>query len=1155
THHFALPPSLSDALQVRAASEGVTLFMLLLAAFQTLLYRYTGQEDISVGSPIANRNRAETENLIGFFVNTLVMRTCLSGDPAFSELLERVREVALAAYTHQDLPFERLVGELQPERRMSHSPLFQVLFVLQNAPMPALELPGLTLTPIIADTGIAKFDLTLSMEETSAGLKASFGYNTDLFEPSTVERMAGHFRTLLEGIAAHPARRLSELPLLTDKESRQLLEEWNDTGAAYPSDEVCFHELFERQAERTPDALALVFEDESLTYAELNTRANKLARRLRRLEVGADALVGICVERSWEMVVGLLGILKAGAGYVPLDPAHPKERLAFMLEDARAPVLLTEERLLESLPAHSARVVCLDADWQTIERESGENLDAGIDARQLAYVIYTSGSTGKAKGVLIEQRRLLNYIFGVLERLKLAPDAAYAWVQPLTVDSSVTAIYPPLVTGGTLHLLSRERTASAEAMSDYFTRHRIDCLKIAPSHLAALQAVAPRPEQLLPRRALVLGGEVSHWAYVRELKAMPSSCELFNHYGPTETTVGVTTYRIKRDDAPETTGAPEAASATVPIGRPLPNTRAYILDRHMQPVAVGIPGELYIGGDCLARGYLNRPELTAERFIPDPFGARAGARLYRTGDLARFLPGGQIEFLGRLDHQVKIRGFRIELGEIEAALSEHPSIREALVLTYDDGGNGSDGGNNKRLVAYAVAEAGQTPAPAELRGFLKEKLPDYMLPSAFMLLDALPLTPHGKFDRRALPAPAFERSEAAETFVAPRTAIERRLAEIWSQVLGVRSVGVDDNFFELGGDSILSIQIIARANQAGLRLTPKQLFQYQTIAGLASVVGTTNAVEAEQGTVTGHVPLTPIQRLFFEHNAATPHHYNQAVLLEVKEPLDAGLLEQTVAHLLAHHDALNLRFVQTEYGWQQSNAAHEGETPFQRFDLSAHADAEQAAAIERIADELQASLNISQGPLMRVALFDLGGGKPGRLLTLIHHLAVDGVSWRILLEDLLNVYRQLSRGERVKLPPKTTSFKQWAERLTLHAESEAVRGELDYWLAQSERQASSPLPIDFRTGDNTRASASVVSIALNAEETDVLLHEAPEVYHTQSNDLLLTALAKALTKWSGRNRLTLALEGHGREEIAEDLDLSRTVGWFTSVFPVALDLR
>ncbi|MDQ1592735.1 MAG: hypothetical protein QOG71_3362 [Pyrinomonadaceae bacterium] len=1151
TRHFALPPNLSDALQARAASEGVTLFMLLLAAFQTLLHRYTGQEDISVGSPIANRNRAETESLIGFFVNTLVMRADLSGDPTFSELLGRVREVALAAYTHQDLPFERLVGELQPERRTSHSPLFQVLFVLQNAPMPALELPGLTLTPIIADTGIAKFDLTLSLEETPHGLKGSFGYNTDLFEPPTIERMAGHFRTLLEGIAAHPARRLSELPLLTERETRQLLDEWNDTAAAYPRD-VCFHELFERQVEQTPAAPALVFEDETLTYAELNTRANKLARHLRRLGVGADALVGICVERSIEMVIGLVGILKAGAGYVPLDPSHPKERLAFMLEDTRAPVLLTESRLLESLPAHKAQVVCLDADRQAIAQESGNNLDLETDARQLAYVIYTSGSTGKAKGVLIEQRRLVNYVYGVLERLRLAPDAAYAWVQPLTVDSSVTAIFPPLVMGGTLHLLSRERTASAEAMSDYFTRHRIDCLKIAPSHLAALQAAAARPEQLLPRRTLVLGGEVSHWAYVRELQAMPSSCELFNHYGPTETTVGVTTYRIKRDGASETHDAPETAAATVPIGRPLANTQAYILDHHLRPVPAGIPGELFIGGDCLARGYLNRPELTAEMFIPDSFGAQAGARLYRTGDLVRYLEGGAIEFLGRLDHQVKIRGFRIELGEIEAALAEHPSIREALVLTYDDGGgNGSDGGN-KRLVAYAVAEAGQATAPAELRGFLKKKLPEYMIPAAFVMLDALPLTPHGKFDRRALPAPTFARDEAAETFVAPRTPVEHRLAEIWRQVLGVGSVGVDDNFFELGGDSILSIQIIARANQAGLRLTPKQLFQYQTITGLASVVGTTNAVEAEQGTVTGHVPLTPIQRLFFEHNAAAPHHYNQAVLLEVKEPLDADLLERTVEYLLIHHDALNLRFERVADGWRQFNAAHEGETPFRRFDLSALADAEQSAAVERIADELQASLNIEEGTLMRVALFDLGDGKPQRLLTVIHHLAVDGVSWRILLEDLLTAYRQLSRGEDVELPPKTTSFKQWAERLAAHAQSEAVQTELAYWLAQTERLASSSLPVDFRAGENTRASASVVSVALSAEETHALLHEAPEVYHTQSNDLLLTALAKALTKWSGRASLSLALEGHGREEIAEDLDLSRTVGWFTTIFPVTL---
>ncbi|HEX8474860.1 MAG TPA: amino acid adenylation domain-containing protein [Pyrinomonadaceae bacterium] len=1150
TQYFNLPKALSDALQAESQREGVTLFMLLLAAFQTLLHRYTAQPDIAVGSPIANRNRAETEQLIGFFVNTLVMRTDLSGNPSFAELLRRVREMSLAAYTQQDMPFERLVGELQPERNMSHSPLFQVMFVLQNAPMPPLELPGLRLVPLITDTGIAKFDLTLSMEETADVLRGWFNYSTDLFEARTIERMTGHFQILLEGVVANPSQRLSELPLLTDGELHQLVVEWNDTRADFAHD-VCFQQLFERQAERTPDASAVVFEDVSLTYRELNSRANRLAHYLRRRGVGADVLVGICVERSWEIVVGLLGILKAGGGYVPLDPAYPKERLAFMLEDAQTPVILTQERLVESLPAHDAEVVCLDRDWSLVARESEDNPGVVADAANLAYVIYTSGSTGKAKGVLIEQRQLLNYVSGVLDRLQPPAAATYAWVQPLTVDSCITAIYPPLLTGGTVHVVSRERATSAEDLCDYFMRYPIDCLKIAPSHLAALMSAAERPRELLPRSCLVLGGEVSHWTFVRELEGMNPVCAIFNHYGPTETTVGVSTFHVAGKNARD-------RSATVPIGRPLANTQMYILDDAMQPVAVGVPGELFIGGDCLARGYLHRSALTAEKFVPDPFGDETGARLYRTGDRVRYLPDGSIEFLGRFDHQVKLRGFRVELGEIEAALSEHPRIREALVMPFEENGS-------KRLVAYvAVGAEQEAQTPNDLRGFLKEKLPEHMIPSTFMFLDALPLTPHGKFDRRALPAPAEQpRGHETETFVAPRTSIERLLAEIWSQVLGIGNVGVEDNFFALGGDSILSIQIIARANQAGIRLTPKQLFQYQTIAGLAAVVAATESVStlAEQGTVTGRVPLTPIQHLFFEQNLPRVEHYNQAVLLEVKEPLDPRLLKKTIAHLLLHHDALNLRFVREDEDWRQFNAAHEGATPFQLIDLSALTDQEQTAAIETHATQLQTSLNLADGPLMRVALFDMGRGKTGPLLTVIHHLAVDGVSWRILFEDMLTVYGQLRRGEAVALPRKTTSYKQWAERLAQHAQTEATLSELDYWLAVSEKvsekllseRLTQMMPVDFRDGFNTRASARTISMSLDEDETRALLQDVPEVYHTQSNDLLLTALARAFSSWSGRRSVAVALEGHGREEIAEDIDLTRTVGWFTTIFPILLD--
>nr|QEO74621.1 condensation domain-containing protein [uncultured bacterium] len=1144
---FDVSAETTARLRALGRSEGTTLFMTLLAAWQALLTRYSGQETVSTGTPVAGRDSVETEALVGLFVNTLVMRTDLAGDPAFAELLGRVREVCLGAYAHGDVPFERLVGELHTERDTSRTPLFQVLFVLQNAPMPALELPGLKLTPIDFDNGVAKFDLTLSAEETAQGLKCTLGYSAELFEASTAARMAEHFRTLLDGVASDPSRRLSELPLLTEGERQQLLRGWNETRADYQRD-VCLHQLFERQAASSPDAVAVVCEDERLTYGELNARANQLARHLRALGVGPEVTVGVLLERSAEMVVAVLGVLKAGGAYVPLDPEYPRERLRFMLDDARPRVVLTLEGLLESLPTRvngGARAVCLDADRAAFEGEEASDLDVGVDPANLAYIIYTSGSTGRPKGVLIEQRRLANYVFSVIDRLELAPGASHAWVQPLTVDSCVTAIYPPLVAGGTLHVVTRERAASAEEMCDYFERHPVDCLKIAPSHLAALRAAAARPDALLPRRRLVLGGEVSHWSFVRELRAAAAAdCHIFNHYGPTETTVGVTTYAVGADDRAE------EFAANVPIGHPLPNACVYVLDRHMGLAPLNVPGELYVGGDCLARGYLNRPGLTAEKFIPDPFSAEPGARLYRTGDLVRRLADGAVEFLGRLDHQIKIRGFRIEAGEVAAALCEHDAVREALVAAHEENGH-------KSLVAYVVAETGRAGPRAEageLRGFLKERLPEYMIPSAFVPLDALPLTPHGKIDRRRLPKPEAARPGGERPFTSPRTPTEEVLAEIWSQVLGVERVGVEDNFFELGGDSILSIQIIARANQTGLRLTPKQLFQHQTIAELAPhVCKGSPAEEAEQGTVTGPVPLTPIQRLFFEQESPAPHHYNQAVMLEVSQPLDPSPLAEAVARLVAHHDALNLRFVREAGGWRQFNAAPDGASPFELIDLAALDEVAQRAAIESAAARIQASLDLSAGSLMRVALFHLGAGRPARLLAVIHHLAVDGVSWRILLEDLLTAYEHLSRGEQVRLPPKTTSFKRWAERLAEYAQSEKVRGEIDYWLAQSE-QTRAALPPDYGGGDNTYASARTVTASLGEDETRALLHEVPEVYHTQVNDVLLAALALGCARRGGARPLAVALEGHGREEIAADLDPSRTVGWFTTLFPVVLDL-
>jgi non-ribosomal peptide synthase protein (TIGR01720 family) len=699
-------------------------------------------------------------------------------------------------------------------------------------------------------------------------------------------------------------------------------------------------------------------------------------------------------------------------------------------------------------------------------------------------------------------------------------------------------IFPALVAGGCLHVISEDRALDPQALSEYFCRFPIDILKIAPSHLAALQT-ASRPEQLLPRRLLILGGEASRREWVEQLQAM-GRCAILNHYGPTEATVGMLTYPVR-------TGQNGHRAATVPLGHPLPNIQAYVLDRHLSPVPIGVPGELHIGGRGLARGYLNRPELTAEKFIADPFSPEPGARLYKTGDVVRYLPDGNLEFLGRTDHQVKIRGFRIELAEVESVLGQHPAVRGVVVTAREDLPG------DRRLVAYVVSHPGPTPAPGELRHFLQAQLPDYMVPSAFVLLDTLPRTPHGKVDRLALPSPNQDRPEVEKRGLASRTSVEAVLAGIWAAVLKLERIGIYDNFFELGGDSILSIQIIARANQAGIRLTTRQLFQYQTVAELAAVAGTTPAVQAEQGLVVGAVPLTPIQQRFFEQGLPDPHHHSQALLLEVQLPLKPALLEQALQQLLRHHDALRLRFLRLATGWQQSNGGPDDAVPLSLVNLSTLAETEQGPAIEETTARLQASLHLAHGPLLRAALFDLGPQKPSRLLIIVHHLVIDGISWRLLLEDLWTAYTQLSRDEAIHLPPKTTSFKQWAELLVEHAQSETLQRETAYWFSQPWAQCTH-LPVDSPGGANTVAAARIVRVLLSPAETQALLQEVPVAYRTEINDILLTALAYTFTQWTGSRSLLIELKGHGREGILEAVDLSRTVGWFTSHFPVLLEL-
>jgi amino acid adenylation domain-containing protein len=804
------PKPLLEALKDLSQQQGVTLFMTLLTAFKVLLYRYTGQEDILVGSPVAGRDRLETEYLIGLFVNVIVLRTDLSGNPTFRDLLDRVREVVVGAYNHQEVPFEKLVEILQPERDLSYSPLFQVMFALQNTPMPSLEFSDLTLSPLAVDNGTAKFDLTLDLAETPDGIDGSIDYNTDLFDDGTIARMVGHLQTLLEGIVANPDQQLSDLPLLTPPEQHQILVEWNDTQVDYPTDS-CLHHLFELQVQKIPDAIAVVFEGEKLSYHQLNQRANQLAHYLQKLGVEPEVRVGICVERSIEMVVGLLGIFKAGGTYIPLDPHYPQERLAFMLADAQVSVLLTQTPLVDQLPPHHATVVCLDGDWELISQHSCENPFSQVLPTHSAYIIYTSGSTGHPKGVVIAHYNtvaLMAWATKVFSHKELAGALAST---SICFDLSVFELFVTLSSGGKVILV--ENALSLLNLSD---PGAVTLINTVPSAITELLRANGIPDSV---STINLAGEALPLKLVQQLYEQTNVQKVFNLYGPSEDTTYSTFTLVKSEDG------------RVTIGRPLDNTQVYILDRYLKPVPIGVRGELFIGGSGLASGYLNQPELTAQKFINNPFEQSKVDQLYKTGDLARYLPDGNIQYLGREDYQVKIRGFRIELQEIEAVFSQHPQVLAAVTITRADEENG------QRLIAYVVPQPESDLSSSELRSHLKQFLPEYMVPSAVVMLDALPFTPNGKVDRKALVALDLTKPDLETTFELPRTPVEAKLVEIWSQSLGIQQIGIHDNFFELGGHSLLATRVIHQVRSVlQIELPLLTFFEEPTIARFAKAI-------------------------------------------------------------------------------------------------------------------------------------------------------------------------------------------------------------------------------------------------------------------------------------------------------------------------------
>ncbi|HJT57763.1 MAG TPA: amino acid adenylation domain-containing protein, partial [Ktedonobacteraceae bacterium] len=835
--NLLLPALLSEELKRLSQREGVTLFMTLLGAFQVLLSRYSGQSDIAVGTPIANRTRAELEKLIGFFVNTLVLRCDLSDNPSFLDLLKRVREVCLEAYTHQDVPFEKLVEVLQPERDLSRSPLFQVTFQLHHAFEPSQAPRGLTVSGLSNESGTAKFDLSLAMTDSDQGLYCAVEYNTDLFEASTISRLLEHFRTLLASIVARPDDRLAELPVLSEGELQQLLCEWNETQKDYGAG-LCLHTLFETQVERTPEAIALVFEDEHLTYRALNERANQVAHYLWRQGVAPEVLVGLCLERSPEMAIGLLGVLKAGGAYVPLDAAYPQERLAFMLADIQASTLLTQQRLAAELPEHSAQIICLDTNWEDIDQQSRVNPVSEVRSENAAYVIYTSGSTGRPKGVVVTHQAICNHMSWMQTNFPLGEMDRVLQKTAFSFDASIWEFFAPLQAGAQLIMAQPGGHRDISYLIEAVAHYGITVLQLVPS----LLRVFLEHREITRCRSLkrvFCGGEELPVA-VQQLFFTRLTADLYNLYGPTEASIDVTAWPCE----PENTGQ------KIPIGRPIANTRIYLLDAHRQPVPIGVPGELHIGGIGLARGYLHCPDITAEKFFPDPFSSEPGARLYATGDLARYLPDGSIEYQERIDLQVKIRGFRIELGEIEAVLAQHPELLESVVMTIE----GAAG--DKRLAAYVVPRELPAPSSSELRRYLQEKLPDYMVPSALVVLEALPLMPNGKVDRRALSTLDMTGAEQGER-MEMLSPVQELLVSLWGEVLGLKHIGIHENFFALGGHSILATQLISRVQSVlQVEISLRNLFEAPTVALLAERVE--DALRAGQRTEMP--PLVPTPR-------------------------------------------------------------------------------------------------------------------------------------------------------------------------------------------------------------------------------------------------------------------------------------------------------
>ncbi|MCY8758637.1 lichenysin non-ribosomal peptide synthetase LicA [Bacillus haynesii] len=1111
---FALKPELVQQLRRLAKETESTLYMVLAASYSAFLSKLSGQSEVIVGSPAAGRPHADLSRIIGMFVNTLAIRTRPEGDKPFSAFLEEVKETTLGAFEHQDYPFEELIEKLNIQRDMSRNPLFDAVFSMQNADLKDLSMDGVTLKPYDFAHQTAKFDLTLTAAEEDGLLVFEMEYNTALFKRESIERWSGYWVNLLEAVAENPDARLSELSLLNEAEKRRIVQKWNETKLAVPQDKTV-HELFEAQVLRTPERGAAVYNGVQWTYKELNARANRLARLLIKKGARPEQRIGIMVKPSLEMAAGVLAILKAGAAYVPIDPGYPAERIGYVLKDSGAELLLTQTNI--AVPEEfSGETLLLDSILsEEITNDDEVNPQADTQPNNLAYLIYTSGTTGQPKGVMVEHQSLVNLCcwhndaFAVTEQDKSAKYAGFGF------DASVWEMFPYWIAGAELHIIDESIRMDITRLNQYFEENGIT-ITFLPTQLC--EQFMELDNQSL--RVLLTGGD--------KLKRIEKrNYTLVNNYGPTENTVVATSTAIDPDEG------------MLSIGKPIVNTRAYVLGQNNEVQPVGVAGELCIAGRGLARGYLNKPEETAKRFTEDPF--VPGERMYRTGDAVKWLEDGRLEYIGRIDQQVKIRGFRIELSEIEVQLARLSEVQEAVVTDIEDAYG------NKALCGYVVANE-QLDTEIIARK-LAQTLPDYMVPAFWVQLDELPVTANGKVDRRALPQPDVD-AQAAE-YKAPRTETEQLLADIWQEVLGLDRIGITDNFFALGGDSIKGIQMASRLQQYGWKLEMKDLFQHPTIGELCVYVQTADDQTIDQDPVEGEVTLTPIQRWFFERKFTNEHHWNQSVMLHALTGFDPETAGKALSKLIEHHDALRMVYQRNGDGIVQYNRGLEETAVSPEVIRFNESGAELEAAVLKASNRIQSSIDLTEGPLLKAAIFKTDQGD--HLLIVIHHLVVDGISWRILLEDFAAGYAQAEKGEPIILQEKTHSFAEYAARLKEYAGSKAFAKEIGYW-QEIEQAETAALPKDDEAEDKRMRHTKTAEFSLSKEETEQLMTKVHEAYSTEMNDILLTALGLALKEWTGQEDFIICLEGHGREDIIDGLNISRTVGWFTSQFPVLIQM-